>query len=250
MAQTAQRHQCVQSQTTPQLHFCPLEAEAVGLNEAIVISRVRFWLSRSKHIYSSKPWIYNTYSDWQLQFPFWSVRTIQGIFLRLEQQGILKSTNRLNKSRYDKTKWYSLDEEALAKRLPEQSATLPSEPVVMEATSAEAPKTLLASLDSAESAPSKSQRRSPERNTKSACACEPDETARPHSLRDEKPEEKPVNDLDAAYTAIPEVEREAWYERADRALEAAGMPSWMRIAPTVREAALRMWVGEGVMAAG
>ncbi len=51
------------------------------------------------------------------------------------------------------------------------------------------------------------------------------------------------DDLDAAYAAIPEAEREAWYERADRALEAAGMPDWVRIAPTVKEMALRLWVG-------
>jgi hypothetical protein len=46
-----------------------------------------------------------------------------------------------------------------------------------------------------------------------------------------------------AYAEIPEVEREWWCERADRALEAAGMPEWMRIAPTVKEMALRLWVG-------
>ncbi|PON11334.1 hypothetical protein C2W62_45390 [Candidatus Entotheonella serta] len=58
--------------------------------------------------------------------------------------------------------------------------------------------------------------------------------------------EKPVNELDAAYEAIPETERGAWYEQADRALEAAGMPGRMRIAPTVKEAALRMWVGSTI----
>lgn len=52
-----------------------------------------------------------------------------------------------------------------------------------------------------------------------------------------------VNELDAAYEAIPEAEREAWYEWADQALEAAGMPEWMRITPTVKEMALRLWVG-------
>ncbi len=58
--------------------------------------------------------------------------------------------------------------------------------------------------------------------------------------------EQSVNELDAAYESIPEVERAAWYERADEALEAAGMPGWMRIAPTVKEAALRMWVGSTI----
>ncbi len=57
-----------------------------------------------------------------------------------------------------------------------------------------------------------------------------------------------INELDVAYEAIPEGERQTWYERADRALEAAGMPEWMRITPTVKEMALRLWVGETIPA--
>lgn len=47
---------------------------------------------------------------------------------------------------------------------------------------------------------------------------------------------------DGVDEAIPEGGRANWYERADEALEAAGMPEWMRITPTVKEAALRLWV--------
>ncbi len=54
-----------------------------------------------------------------------------------------------------------------------------------------------------------------------------------------------VNELDAAYEAIPEAERGAWCERADRALEAAGMPEWMRITPTDGEATARAVRDEG-----
>lgn len=54
---------------------------------------------------------------------------------------------------------------------------------------------------------------------------------------------KPDNELDVAYAAIPEAERESWYERADQALENAEMPDWMRITPAVKEMALRLWVG-------
>ncbi|WP_143301775.1 hypothetical protein [Candidatus Entotheonella palauensis] len=53
---------------------------------------------------------------------------------------------------------------------------------------------------------------------------------------------------DVAYEAIPEAERGVWYESADRALEAAGMPEWMRITPTVKEAALRLWIGSTIPA--
>ena len=88
---------------------------------------------------------------------------------------------------------------------------------------------------------------------KRGCARKLGGGARAHPLEDTEPVvttcrhgENPVNELDAAYEAIPEAERESWYERADRALEAAGMPGWMRIAPTVKEAALPMWVGSTI----
>jgi hypothetical protein len=78
-----------------------------------------------------------------------------------------------------------------------------------------------------------------------ACTCELEREARTHALEDHKPAEPPVvNDLDAAYAEIPEAERDAWYERADQALAAAGMPDWMRIAPMVKAAAVQMWLAE------
>jgi hypothetical protein len=77
-----------------------------------------------------------------------------------------------------------------------------------------------------------------------ACASEPEGATRTHTLEDHKSADpRVVNDLDVAYAEIPEAERDTWYERADRALAAAGMPDWMRIAPTVKAAAVRMWCG-------
>jgi len=73
---------------------------------------------------------------------------------------------------------------------------------------------------------------------------EPDAGARPPALEDHKPADpRVVNDLDVAYAGIPEAERNTWYERAERALAAAGMPEWMHITPTVKAAAVRMWWG-------
>lgn len=42
------------SAATSTLHFCPLEAEAIGLSEAIVVARLRFWLARSKHCFGGQ----------------------------------------------------------------------------------------------------------------------------------------------------------------------------------------------------
>jgi hypothetical protein len=243
------------------LYFCPLEAEAIGLNEAIVVARIRFWLGRSKHIFGGRPWVYNTYPEWQKQFPFWSVFTVKNIFRRLEELGVLENTQRFNTNRWNKTKWYTLNEDVLAELMGHAVAAEPATPAMAEvaeteavllgaevamdgqqATAIEGTKT--ASIDRVNVVPSLTER-SPDINTKNACACEPEGEARTPALEDHKSAEPPVvNDLDAAYAEIPEAERDAWYERADRELAAAGMPDWMRIAPTVKAAAVRMWLGE------
>lgn len=278
MTQTATHYQSSQSPAAPTLHFCPLEAEALGLAEAIVIARLRFWLGRSKHHFGGKPWVYNTYPDWREQFPFWSVFTVKSIFRRLEKLAVLESTQRFNTSRWNKTKWYTLNEDVLAEMMGHAVATEAAEPVVMEATPTEAvsmgaevtmdrqqPPAIdgveTAPIDEVETAPIDGVEITPclktvkntKKTPKSARASEPDAGALTLALEDRKPEhpkaeEKAETELDAAYEAIPEAERATWVERADRALAAAGMPEWMRIVPTVKEMALRLWVGETIPA--
>jgi hypothetical protein len=258
MAYSATHYQCVHSSTVPTLYFCPLEAEAVGLNEAIIVARLRFWLGRSKHIFGGRPWVYNTYPEWQKQFPFWSVFTVKNIFRRLEELRVLESTQRFNANQWNKTKWYTLNEDVLAGLMGRTIAAEPAEPVAADVAETEVVSmgaevamdgqqttaiegTETAAIDGINVVPSLTER-SPNINTKRACVREPEAEARPPALKDHKPAEPHVvNDLDVAYADIPEAERDTWYERADRALAAAGMPEWMRITPTVKAAAVRMW---------
>ena len=85
----------------------------LGINQAIIIQQVHYWLVTSSHVKEGKRWIYNTYKDWQKQFPFWSVRTIMRAFQALEEAGYLISGN-YNRMKLDKTKWYSIDYDKLA----------------------------------------------------------------------------------------------------------------------------------------
>ena len=85
----------------------------LGLNQAIIIQQVHYWLVKSPHIKDGKRWIYNTYKDWKQQFPFWSEKTIMRTFLALEEEGYVVSAN-YNRMKYDKTKWYSIDYDKLA----------------------------------------------------------------------------------------------------------------------------------------
>jgi hypothetical protein len=90
MPQTAQYHQCAHFQSPTTIRFCPNVAAAIGVSEAIVIHRLDYWLGRTKHHFDGRAWVYNTYESWQEQFPFWSRRTIQATFRRLERLGIVE----------------------------------------------------------------------------------------------------------------------------------------------------------------
>ncbi|WP_211062123.1 DnaD domain-containing protein [Heyndrickxia faecalis] len=86
----------------------PSLAEKIGLNEAIILQQLNYWLQKSNHIYEGKPWVYNTYEDWEEQFPFWSISTIRRAISKLEKEGFI-ITNNFNRSQIDKTKWYTID---------------------------------------------------------------------------------------------------------------------------------------------
>ena len=84
----------------------PKLAVKIGLNEAVVLQQIHYWLVTSAHVKEGRKWVFNTYKDWQLQLPFWSESTIKRTIKSLEDQGYLISAN-FNRFKMDKTKWYS-----------------------------------------------------------------------------------------------------------------------------------------------
>lgn len=83
------------------------------LNEAIVLNQLNYWLGinrkAGKNFIDGRYWVYNSYSDWKANdFPYWSEKTIQRTFTRLENKGVVVSAN-YNKLAIDKTKWYTID---------------------------------------------------------------------------------------------------------------------------------------------
>ena len=87
------------------------------LNEAIILNQLNYWLEinkkADKNFIDGKYWVYNSYAEWrENDFPYWSEKTIQRTFTRLENKGIVISAN-YNKMCIDKTKWYSIDFEVL-----------------------------------------------------------------------------------------------------------------------------------------
>ena len=90
----------------------PTLATEIGLNEAIVLQQMHYWLKKSNHNYDGRRWIYNSFPEWQKHFPFWSVMTIKRAVYSLEKQNLLYVGN-YNKAKFDKTKWYSINYEKL-----------------------------------------------------------------------------------------------------------------------------------------
>jgi len=89
----------------------PRLAAAIGLNAAIILQQVRYWLGdkRRPQVRDGRRWVYNTYPQWQAQFPFWSLATIKKTFRELEERGLLLAAQRYNRAPTDRTKWYTID---------------------------------------------------------------------------------------------------------------------------------------------
>ncbi len=90
----------------------PTLACMLGLNEAIITQQIHYWLGISKHEIDGKKWVFNTYQDWQKQFPWWSLDTVKRTFRNLEKLGVLETDN-YNKMNIDRTKWYTINYQRL-----------------------------------------------------------------------------------------------------------------------------------------
>lgn len=90
----------------------PKLAKEIGLNEAIMLQQIHFWMNKKKNVIDGISWVYNTYDGWAKQFPFWSKSTIRRTINSLEKQNLLITGNH-NKMKLDNTKWYSINYEQL-----------------------------------------------------------------------------------------------------------------------------------------
>lgn len=99
----------------PPLQVLPTLAVAIGLNNAIVVQQVHYWLRVSKNEREGNKWVYKTIDEWHEEFPFWSKRTLERVIESLEDMKILAAGN-YNKLKMDRTKWYRIDYEMLNKR--------------------------------------------------------------------------------------------------------------------------------------
>lgn len=86
-------------------------ATQVGVEKAVILFNIIHWLNKNvlnEHsIHDGVAWTYNSSRAFSLQFPYIPASTLRGYLRELEDDGWLVSRNDLNRSKFDKTKWYS-----------------------------------------------------------------------------------------------------------------------------------------------
>ena len=99
------------------LQFLPTLAKVLGNSDkALILQQIQYWLNNPKvgKEADGRKWIRNTVEEWHKQFPWIASKTVQRYLKDLEGKGILL-TNNLNKLKFDRTKWYTIDYNELDK---------------------------------------------------------------------------------------------------------------------------------------
>lgn len=90
------------------------EAVDYGLEEAIMIWNLRFWIIKNKankkHLYEGRTWTYNSNEAFQKLFPYWKRGAIERNLVRMVEKQIIMKGN-FNPTKYDRTVWYAFVDE-------------------------------------------------------------------------------------------------------------------------------------------
>jgi len=92
----------------------PALAAEIGLNESILFLQLEFLIAICHHEYDGKRWTYQSVTDLERIFPFWSRATINRTIHSLETHDLI-SVGNFNKAKYDRTRWFAMNMERAAK---------------------------------------------------------------------------------------------------------------------------------------
>ncbi|MGC0798441.1 conserved phage C-terminal domain-containing protein [Pantoea agglomerans] len=92
------------------LVISPMLALRIGINEAIVLQQICYWLEDTTAgvEYDGKRWVYNSINAWNEQFPWWTAKTIQRTVSSLKKMGLIY-VEQLKKSQHDQTNYYAIN---------------------------------------------------------------------------------------------------------------------------------------------
>ena len=92
-------------------HFNTDIAKDYGIEEAIILHSIFFWLSKNasnnKHFYDGLYWFYNSKKAFVEMFPYMNETKIFRLLKNLEEKDIIAKGN-YSKDKWDKTNWYAL----------------------------------------------------------------------------------------------------------------------------------------------
>lgn len=98
--------------------YRPKLAKLIGLNETIVLHQIHFFISlEGAPERGGRKWVYKTIEAWQEQFQFWSLKTVERALKGLRDRKLIFVAN-FNKTKYDRTLWYSINYARLDKMSP------------------------------------------------------------------------------------------------------------------------------------
>ncbi|MGP5535057.1 hypothetical protein ACTXMF_10770 [Psychrobacter celer] len=99
----------------PPLQVLPSLAAAIGLNEALLLQQLHYWLRHAKVEHDSKMWIYKNLDKWKEQdFPFWSKNTIKRAVKSLKDQNLI-FVEKLAPNSFDRVNHYTINYAELMK---------------------------------------------------------------------------------------------------------------------------------------
>lgn len=87
------------------------EAQEYGVNSAIILNNLRFWVAKNKannkHFHEGKYWTYNSVKAFSALFPYLSEKQIRTALENLETLGVIGKGN-FSDNKYERANWFCL----------------------------------------------------------------------------------------------------------------------------------------------
>ena len=103
------------------------EAEKHGVEKAVILYNLRFWLEKNKanstNLHDGYYWTYNSAKAFAALFPYYKASKIERLLRQMESDSLILSGN-YNKAGYDRTKWYSMPDFSLESLAISQSSNM------------------------------------------------------------------------------------------------------------------------------
>ena len=102
----------------PPLQVLPTLAVKIGLNGALFLQQLHYWILRSNNVKENTVWVYKSLDEWiEDDFPFMSRSTLKRTISDLKKADLI-ITKTFNKMKIDKTNWYTINYQKLESMSP------------------------------------------------------------------------------------------------------------------------------------